>query len=369
MKNVSSRRWEVSITSLTTKQLSGNTGDIHLNFYVMPRTGRLHIPKGYYHVMGRGLERRRIFNTAEDKQDFLIRLGKGLDETTSRCFAWSIMSNHYHLLIQVNSTPLSQLMRKLLGGYAGHYNRRHRRVGYVFQNRYKSILCDEETYFLALVCYIHLNPVKTKLVTRMGELDCYRWSGHAGIMGKHVQPWHNTEEVLSRFSRQKAAARRKYRDYIKTGLSDGDQAKLDGGGLIRSYGGWQNVIDKRQEHESKIGDERILGQRDFVERILKQDTLQLEEQARLKQAGWTLERLIDYICEYFDVECSQLVNRGRVNQLSLARALICYWGNEYLGIPSTQIAVRLKMSQQAASKALKRGKAYCLDNNLVLDII
>ena len=112
----------------------------------------------------RGLERRWIFNDEEDKRDFLARLSDGLDVTASHCLAWAVMSNHYHLLIQVNTTPLSKLMRSLLGGYAGHYNRRHRRVGYVFQNRYKSILCDEETYFLALVRYIHLNPLKAKQV-------------------------------------------------------------------------------------------------------------------------------------------------------------------------------------------------------------
>ncbi len=335
----------------------------------MPRIGRLHIPGGYYHVMGRGLERRRIFNTPEDKQDFLTRLSEGLEQTASRCLAWVVMSNHYHLFIQVTTTPLSQLMRKVLGGYAGNYNRRHRRVGYVFQNRYKSILCDEESYFLALIRYIHLNPVKAKILKNVSELDRHRWSGHAGIMGRHVQEWHTTEDVLERFSCQKAAARRKYRAYIMAGLAEPEQEDLGGGGLIRSYGGWQNVLDQREAHGSKIGDERILGDSDFVERMLKEDELQLEAKARIKKAGWTLEKLMIYVCDRFDVELEQLTHRGRDNQLSLVRALICYWGSDNLGIPGTQIAVRLKMSQQAASKASKRGETYCLDNDIRLDIL
>ena len=119
--------------------------------------GRLHVPGGCYHVIGRGLERRYIFGEDTDKLDFLARLGKNLAHSQAQCLAWAIMSNHYHLLVRVSNRPLSRLMAPLLGGYAGSYNRRHRRSGYVFQNRYESILCDEESYLLELIRYIHLN--------------------------------------------------------------------------------------------------------------------------------------------------------------------------------------------------------------------
>jgi len=154
-----------------------------------------------------------------------------------------------------------------------------------------------------------------------------------------------------------------------TAISGSKQEDLSGGGLIRSYGGWQNLIDRRHEHGSKIGDERILGDSDFVERMLKEDDLQLEAKARMKKAGWTLEKLMTYVCDRVDVELEQITHRGRDNQLSLVRALICYWGSENLGVAGTQIAVRLKMSQQAASKASKRGKTYCLVNGIRLDIL
>ena len=103
--------------------------------------------------------------------------------------------------------------------------------------------------------------------------------------------------------------------------------------------------------------------------MLKEDELQLEAKARIKKAGWTLEKLMTYVCDRFDIELKQLTHRGRDNQLSLVRALICYWGNENLGIPGSHIAVRLKMSQQAASKASKRGENYCLDNGIRMDIL
>ena len=117
----------------------------------MPRLGGLHIPGGCYHVMGRGLERRRVFASDVDKEDFLTRLASSLASSQAECLAWSLMSNRYHLLIRVGSQPLNRLMSPLLGGYAGGYNRRHGRSGYVFQNRYKSILCDADSYLLQLV--------------------------------------------------------------------------------------------------------------------------------------------------------------------------------------------------------------------------
>ena len=117
----------------------------------MPRIGRLHIPGGYYHVVGRGLERRYIFESGVDKNHLLSRFGKGLARADARCHAWALMSNHYHFLIQVSDTPLPRLMASVLSGYAGSYNRRHKRCGYVFQNRYKSVLIDVESYYLQLV--------------------------------------------------------------------------------------------------------------------------------------------------------------------------------------------------------------------------
>jgi len=100
----------------------------------MPRIGRLHIPGGCYHVLGRGLERRRVLASDTDTADFVVRLGVGLAETDVRCLAWALIPNHYHLVVRVGDTPMSELMRKLLGGYAAAHNRRHRRVGYVFQS-------------------------------------------------------------------------------------------------------------------------------------------------------------------------------------------------------------------------------------------
>jgi REP-associated tyrosine transposase len=140
------------------------------------------------HVIVRGIEKRNIFLDDEDKTSFIERLSSLLQKTETSCFAWALLSNHFHLLLMPTSTPLSTLMRRLLTGYAVVFNRKHLRSGHLFQNRYKSIVCEEETYLLELVRYIHLNPLRAGLVSNLDELDRYRWCGHAVLMGNlHVE--------------------------------------------------------------------------------------------------------------------------------------------------------------------------------------
>jgi REP element-mobilizing transposase RayT len=335
----------------------------------MPRQGRLHIDGGYYHVMGRGLERRHIFSGVDDKTDFLERLGTGLEQTDSECLAFAVMSNHYHLLIRVSSAPLSHLMSKLLSGYATHYNHRNKRSGYVFQNRFKSILCDADNYLLELIRYIHLNPVKANLVDSLTKLDRYRWTGHAGIMGKHKQSWHNQKAVLQLFGPQRKQARECYRAFIKAGINNGIyDADLSGGGLVRSYGGWETVRDLRQEHKVRIGDERILGDSDFVTAVLKKDILAINKKTHWQLQGWNLKKLVNIVCDYFEVPPSDLKQRSRQNALSNAKSVICYLSIHELGLSSTEIAKYIVMSQPAISKAAKRGGLYCQQYKIECEI-
>ncbi|MDP3981457.1 MAG: transposase [Chlamydiota bacterium] len=145
----------------------------------MPRDKRLNIPGGVYHVISRGIERRDIFLDGIDKTEFLSRLENALVKTDSQCLAWVLMGNHFHLLIRTGTKSLSELMRKLLTGYAIYFNKKHKRHGYLYQNRYKSVLCQEDVYLLELVRYIHLNPVRAGIISTIEELDVYPWSGIA----------------------------------------------------------------------------------------------------------------------------------------------------------------------------------------------
>jgi REP element-mobilizing transposase RayT len=156
--------------------------------------------------MVRGINKEAVFSDKEDKEQLLQRLGINLTDGKGFIYAWAIMDNHLHLLIKSGSRSISDIMRKLLTWYAQYYNRRHRRRGHLFENRYKSILCDEETYLLALIRYIHLNSVRAGIVGTMKELDVYPWSGHSAIMGKVSQSWMDIDYVLAQFGIKKRAA-------------------------------------------------------------------------------------------------------------------------------------------------------------------
>ena len=155
----------------------------------MPRKARIDAPGALHHIIVRGIERRKIFRDDSDRDNFLKRLGNVLTETETPCFAWALIPNHSHLLLRTGITAIATVMRRLLTGYAVSFNRRHRRHGQLFQNRYKSILCQEELYLLELVRYIHLNPLRAGLVAELKSLDNYPYSGHRVLMGKLTHVW------------------------------------------------------------------------------------------------------------------------------------------------------------------------------------
>jgi len=143
----------------------------------------LDMPGVLYHVIVRGVERRQIFIDDRDRKQFLDRLSHLLQQTETLCYAWSLMTSHFHLLLYPTRFKLAVLMRRLLTGYAITFNLIHHRTGHLFQNRYQSILCDKEVYLLELIRYIHLNPLKAGIVDTLQNLERYPWSGHGVLMG------------------------------------------------------------------------------------------------------------------------------------------------------------------------------------------
>lgn len=323
----------------------------------MPRLARLDAPGVLHHVIIRGIERRRIFRDNQDRDDLLQRLDRILPATGTACYAWALLPNHAHFLFRSGPVGLSTLMRRLLTGYAVTFNRRHKRHGQLFQNRYKSIICQEDVYLKELVRYIHLNPLRAKAVDDLSQLNEYAYCGHSAIMGRRDRPWQDTRYVLSYFGRKISESRRSYLGFVEAGIGQGRRPELVGGGLIRSLGGWEVVKGERLRRGERIkGDERILGESDFVTALLAEADERYDRRYELKRLGYDLKKIEEMVTDFYPIDRGDLYSRSRQKHLVEARSLLCYWAIRELGMSGTDLARRLGMTQPAVVYAVRRGE-------------
>ena len=333
----------------------------------MPRKSRIDAPGALHHIICRGIERRNIFRTCFDRNDFLQRLEKILIESQTPCYAWALMPNHFHLLLRTGDVPIASVMLRLLSGYVGSFNRRHRRAGHLFQNRYKSILCEEDAYLLELVRYIHLNPLRAKQVATMAELDRYPYSGHSMLVGYLDNAWQKSDKVLGHFGKRLAQARQAYRSFVEKGIGLGKRLDLIGGGLVRSMGGWNMVKSSRRSRDYHLkGDERILGDSDFVESVLANQNERLERRYALKAHGLDFQEVIRRVGEVVGLDDENITNASKQPRHVEARTLACYWAVRELGMTAVIVARLLGISQSAVTKAVFRGEKFVKDRNLKL---
>ncbi len=311
--------------------------------FLMPRTARLDIPDQLYHVTARGVERRDLFADEQDRESFLARFSALLIETSTQCLAWALMSNHIHLLLRAGPAGLAVFMRRLLTGHAVTFNRRHRRSGHLFQNRYHSILCEEDPYLLPLVRYIHLNPLKAAMVPDPDGLDYYPWTGHAVLMGNAKLPGQQVEEVLRYFGKRERAARLKYREFLLDGTED-QQVESE-----PAFGKRDLLRLLKIERAECSEDDRVLGSRSFVGKVLP-----AESEKQTTCLG--LQDLTQKVGAEFSVTVEDLRNRSRAGALSDARALICHLAISHLKIPGSQVARHLGLARSSVTRADRRGE-------------
>jgi len=333
----------------------------------MPRLARLDAPGVLHHVIIRGIERRRIFADNTDRDNLLDRLDKVLAEAKMACYAWALMPNHAHFLLRTGDVALSTVMRRLLTGYAVSFNRRHRRHGQLFQNRYKSIICQEDVYLKELVRYIHLNPLRARVVSGIGDLNRYEYCGHSVLMGKIRRQWQDTRYVLSYFGKKIGEARRRYLSYVRAGADQGRRPELVGGGLIRGLGGWAEVKKKRLKGQDRVkADQRILGESDFVLEILAEADEKYDRYHELKSLGYDLKSIEQKVSEICQIDPEDVYSKGRQKIRVEARSLFCYWAVRELGYELTDLARRLGMTQPGVGYAVSRGERIAKQNNYQL---
>ena len=289
---------------------------------------------------------------------------------------------HFHILLRTGATPLSKVMRRLMTGYAVTFNRRHRRAGHLFQNRYKSVVCEEDPYLLELIRYIHLNPLRAKLVKDLNALDKYPWTGHSVLLGNKKNPLvpevppaieedkylaeKTVEDVLQFFGKKLKDARQNYHRFVEKGIKQGRREDLQGGGLIRSSGGDKAGLLGLKKEEREKCDARILGSGDFVSDVLQHAN---EDADRKKGRNISLTKLISRVCKKFDIKIGALMLDIRRAPYTQTRAIISYFSIHELGYRGSDVAKALNLSRASVSKAKSRGKKLIDRNEHLWDLL
>jgi len=322
----------------------------------MPRQARIDAPGALHHIICRGIERRDIFDDDIDRENFLDRLGNILTESSTPCYAWALIPNHFHLLLRTGNAPISTIMRRLLTGYAVSFNHRHHRHGHLFQNRFKSILCQEEIYLKELVVYIHLNPLRAALVSEYKDLAKYAFGGHGVIMGKQKRDFQDAESVLGLFGKRISTARRNYGEYVRKRIGAGRQPELVGGGLLRSSGGWAVLKAMSKARIHLKGDERILGDSDFVNDVLSGQKERFERRYWFQSQGYDLECIVQRAADVLELKAAEVWSPGNQPLRVKARSLVCYWAVRELGMSGIKVGQSIGLSQSAVSRAVSRGE-------------
>lgn len=318
----------------------------------MPRSARIDAAGVLHHVIGRGIERGKIFLDDADRDDFIGRMAALAQAGDLAIYAWALLPNHFHLLCKTGLQPLSSSMHRLLTGFAVAFNRRHRRHGHLFQNRFKSIVCQEDRYLKELLRYIHLNPLRSGLVEDLASLEAYPYCGHGALVGAVERDWQDSAYVLSMFATKLRTARRLYRQFVAAEVAKVRKPHLVGGGLVRSLGGWSEVLALRRRGRHPASDQRILGDDNFVRAILAQADMRLRQNLRLEHCTPPMETICRHICEMYDVSAGELCSGSRRRSVVTARKAASWVAVRELGYSGADVARHLGVTNSCITRSV-----------------
>lgn len=304
----------------------------------MPRVARPDAPGALHHVMIRGLEKREIFRDDVDRWDLLGRLCDLVPRWSGDCLGWVFMGNHAHFVLRTGALPLAWLMRRLNTGYALQFNRRHERVGYLLQDRFKSLILAEGDDPRVLLRYVHLNPLRAGLVRDLAELERYPWSGYGGLLGRRRPfPFENVGIALGLFDDDPTQARRRLRSWMSVGEDEDEDGEVP----------------------------------ESVAELAAADAPSLSFEGPCRTpAHWpeesrpSFDELVARVLRHFGVSTAELTRGARNDRVSRARAAIAFIGVVRCRIPANRLARALGVSPQAISRAIVRGARIARDQGL-----
>jgi len=287
----------------------------------MARKPRVEFEGAFYHVIVRGNQRQRIFRDDEDRSAYLGRLEHYRRRCGFTVYAYVLMSNHVHLLLETKKVPLSRIMQVIQFTYTQRYNRRHRTVGHLFQGRYKAILCDRNAYLLELVRYIHLNPGRMKNAVDPWK---FRWSSHRSYLGEKTEVRVETEPVLGQLAKGLGQSRRTYVRFMEEGLGGGHEEKY-----------------------YQAADQRFLGDATFVKEVASRANAK-EIEAKGPKVGF--DRLLETVAREYGLTKETLTGNGRQKEWIEARRFLAYLAREWGKMTTKELGNRFDRDPSMISR-------------------
>jgi REP element-mobilizing transposase RayT len=276
----------------------------------MARPLRIEYPGAYYHVISRGISRESIFRNNRDREKFLEYLETASERFSIIIHTYCLMRNHYHLLMETPQSNLSQSLQWLNVSYATYFNKKRKRSGHLFQGRFKAILIDADAYLKQLSRYIHLNPVKAKIVTSAGQ---YRWSSYPAFAGNQTPPaFLETDWLLSNFGKSKKEARKNYMDFVE-GID----------------------ISTLENPSKNLTAGLILGETDFINWVKdsflsnRKDEKEMPQLKKLK-SRISAETVVEKIGKAFNCNADLILQKGRKH--NKAREIAIYFARDLTGL-------------------------------------
>lgn len=285
----------------------------------MARKPRIHYPGALYHVMVRGNNGEKVLADEIDKRKYFNVLTQYKEKLGFKLYAFCIMDNHAHFLIEVQDVSLSQIMQRIQQVYTQWFNRKYNRTGHVFQQRYKALLCDKDSYLLQLIRYIHNNPIKANLDDGLK----YKWSSHAYYVGKEKGNFIDMSDVLNMFSADRREALKQYLRFM-------DQKPEE-----IMYENFEELQPKVQVRKKKEAEQRL-----------------------------SIDELMEKICINEHVNINEITRRTKIRRISDIRKAIVLLSERYCNITNTMLAQKLNLPLSMISKIKSgacKGTAYVED--------
>jgi REP element-mobilizing transposase RayT/DNA-binding transcriptional regulator GbsR (MarR family) len=285
-----------------------------------------------------------IFSDDADRRYFLDQLSQSIKKNNYLCYGWALMSNHFHVIVRCSDHPLDCFMRGLNSKYARYFNKRHNRRGYLFQDRFKSIISQDQQYLEELIRYVHLNPLRAGLCKDLKALDTYPWCGHSVLMGVHKNFFQTTNDVL-RFFGPTPKARIQYRRFIEKGI-----------GTIED----QWIVERVKESNRGMAEKEhpgcwVIGNREYVISVMKKNEDRIKI-CTVMRAKWPIEKVFKEIGKENKIKIGDLKKRSRMSIASKSKKIGAYVCCRIIGYSMEEVAQYLQMSNPAVSWAVKKAE-------------